>query len=126
MSDVKGGVSDTPGRPTASASCSWWVSPIRAIRQDDDDKTAADKKKTRPPIVIDRYHFKEDVQGYLRNERTHLYLFDVATKKAGSADHGHAARRRVAGLVARRHADRLRQQARLRRSRSPRRTPTSG
>jgi len=32
------------------------------------------------PIVIDRYHFKQDIQGYLGNQRSHLYLFDVATK----------------------------------------------
>ena len=78
-----------------------------------------EKKKTAPPIVIDRYHFKQDVYGYLRNERTHLYLFDVATKKAEVLTPG-SFRRRVAGLVARRHADRVRQQARHRRPRSPR------
>ena len=34
------------------------------------------------PIVIDRYRFKQDVQGYLRSGRhTYIYLFDVATKK---------------------------------------------
>jgi dipeptidyl aminopeptidase/acylaminoacyl peptidase len=34
------------------------------------------------PIVIDRYHFKQDVQGYLRDdERASLYLYDIATKK---------------------------------------------
>jgi dipeptidyl aminopeptidase/acylaminoacyl peptidase len=34
------------------------------------------------PFVIDRYHFKQDVQGYLRNdERGSLYLYDIATKK---------------------------------------------
>jgi dipeptidyl aminopeptidase/acylaminoacyl peptidase len=34
------------------------------------------------PIVIDRYHFKQDVQGYLRNDELDaLYLYDVATKK---------------------------------------------
>ena len=33
------------------------------------------------PIVIDRYHFKQDVQGYLTANRSHLFLFDVATKK---------------------------------------------
>ncbi len=33
------------------------------------------------PIVIDRYHFKQDVQGYLSDKRSHLFLFDVATKK---------------------------------------------
>jgi dipeptidyl aminopeptidase/acylaminoacyl peptidase len=35
------------------------------------------------PIVIDRYHFKQDIQGYLRNDAfTALYLYDIATKKA--------------------------------------------
>ncbi len=34
------------------------------------------------PIVIDRYRFKQDVQGYLLSgRRSYLYLFDVATKK---------------------------------------------
>jgi dipeptidyl aminopeptidase/acylaminoacyl peptidase len=34
------------------------------------------------PIVIDRYHYKQDVQGYLLSGRhTYLYLFNVATKK---------------------------------------------
>jgi dipeptidyl aminopeptidase/acylaminoacyl peptidase len=35
------------------------------------------------PIVIDRYHFKQDVQGYLRDDAwDSLYLYDIATKKA--------------------------------------------
>ncbi|MFZ0743305.1 MAG: S9 family peptidase, partial [Terracidiphilus sp.] len=35
------------------------------------------------PIVIDRYHFKQDIQGYLRdNDWDALYLYDIATKKA--------------------------------------------
>ncbi len=33
------------------------------------------------PIVVDRYHFKQDIQGYLSEKRSHLFLFDVATKK---------------------------------------------
>jgi dipeptidyl aminopeptidase/acylaminoacyl peptidase len=34
------------------------------------------------PIVIDRYRFKQDVQGYLLSGRhSYLYLFEVATKK---------------------------------------------
>jgi Tol biopolymer transport system component len=34
------------------------------------------------PIVIDRYRFKQDGQGYLRSGRyTYIYLFDIATKK---------------------------------------------
>lgn len=34
------------------------------------------------PIVIDRYHFKQDGQGYLTGHRhSYIYLFDLATKK---------------------------------------------
>ena len=34
------------------------------------------------PIVIDRYRYKQDVQGYLLTGRhTYIYLFDIATKK---------------------------------------------
>ena len=34
------------------------------------------------PYVIDRYHFKQDVQGYLRNDAHEaLYLLDLGTKK---------------------------------------------
>jgi dipeptidyl aminopeptidase/acylaminoacyl peptidase len=38
-------------------------------------------KKTPRPIVIDRFHFKEDETGYLTNRRQHLYLLDLATRK---------------------------------------------
>jgi dipeptidyl aminopeptidase/acylaminoacyl peptidase len=37
--------------------------------------------KTDPPIVIDRYYFKEDYTGYVRRKRKHLYLFTLADKK---------------------------------------------
>lgn len=42
-------------------------------------------KKPEPPkpIVIDRYHFKQDVQGYIRdNDWDSLYLYDIASKKS--------------------------------------------
>jgi dipeptidyl aminopeptidase/acylaminoacyl peptidase len=40
------------------------------------------KPKTPKPIVIDRYKFKQDVQGYLLSGRhSYIYLFDVSTKK---------------------------------------------
>lgn len=50
---------------------------------DPDSLTAAQKakKKTAPPIVIDRFQFKKDVDGYLNQQRQHLYLFDVATHR---------------------------------------------
>jgi dipeptidyl aminopeptidase/acylaminoacyl peptidase len=50
--------------------------------EDPRKQIGADKDKTPPPIVIDRYYFKEDVTGYLGTQRQHLYLFDMATRKA--------------------------------------------
>jgi len=44
----------------------------------DEDKGA--KPKPPKPIVLDRYHFKQDIEGYLTDKQPHLYLFDVATK----------------------------------------------
>ena len=53
---------------------------------EDDDPDAQQKRwrhaKAPKPIVLDRYHFKHDVDGYLTAaSRTHLYLFDVDNKK---------------------------------------------
>jgi len=40
------------------------------------------KPKTPKPIVIDRYHYKQDVEGYLLSGRhTYIYLFDIASGK---------------------------------------------
>ena len=54
--------------------------------------TPATPRKPPKPIVIDRYKFKQDVQGYLLSGRhSNIYLFDIASKKferltAGKAD----------------------------------------
>ena len=40
------------------------------------------KAKTPRPHVIDRLQFKRDGTGYLDRRRTHIYVFDVATKAA--------------------------------------------
>ncbi|HUJ71123.1 MAG TPA: S9 family peptidase, partial [Verrucomicrobiae bacterium] len=48
---------------------------------EDKDKEAKGKKpKTPRPMVVDRYRFKTDTVGYLDRRRTHLYVFDIATK----------------------------------------------
>ena len=39
------------------------------------------KPKPPKPIVIDRFHFKEDVQGFLTDQQPHLFLFNISTKK---------------------------------------------
>jgi dipeptidyl aminopeptidase/acylaminoacyl peptidase len=51
-------------------------------------KSEPDAEEGKPPappkpIVIDRYHFKHDVVGYLRDDAwSSIYLYDLATKKA--------------------------------------------
>ena len=40
------------------------------------------KEKTKPPIVINRYRFKEDIAGYLTTGRQHLYILDLASRKS--------------------------------------------
>jgi dipeptidyl aminopeptidase/acylaminoacyl peptidase len=52
-----------------------------AKEKDKDKEKPAAKPKTPPPYVIDRLQFKEDTVGYLDHRRTHLYIFDVASKK---------------------------------------------
>jgi dipeptidyl aminopeptidase/acylaminoacyl peptidase len=82
QTDVKGGISDYAWSPDSRRIVLVVNDPDPRDPQDDDkDKKDPEKKKTPPPVVIDRYHFKEDVSGYLRGERTHLYLFDLAAKK---------------------------------------------
>lgn len=41
----------------------------------DDEK---DRDKAKPPIVISRYYFKQDIVGYLTERHSHLFLLDLA------------------------------------------------
>jgi dipeptidyl aminopeptidase/acylaminoacyl peptidase len=47
-----------------------------------DEGKASGKKKTKKPIVIDRYQFKSDGTGYLDQRRHHLSIVDLATRKS--------------------------------------------
>ena len=53
-------------------------------------KTSSDtsKVKTPKPIVLDRYKFKQDVEGYLTKKPVHLYLYDITTKKLDTLTKG--------------------------------------
>jgi dipeptidyl aminopeptidase/acylaminoacyl peptidase len=44
-------------------------------------KKGEKKRKNPPPWVITRRQFKKDYVGYLDSRRTHLYVFDVTSKK---------------------------------------------
>ena len=79
ITDIKGGVSDHAWSPDSKRLVLVVQDPDPA-NKDADEKP--DEKKTPKPIVIDRYHFKADGDGFLRGERSHLYLFDLDAKKA--------------------------------------------
>lgn len=46
----------------------------------DKDYSDSAKTKIRTPYVMDRYQFKQDIQGYLDRRAAHLFLFDVEKK----------------------------------------------
>lgn len=52
------------------------------VGDEDPAKAPGMKDKTPPPIVVDRYYFKEDGSDYLGPLHQHLYVFDIATRKA--------------------------------------------
>jgi len=49
---------------------------------EDDKPSNGPNAKAPKPIVIERYKFKQDIQGYLTAKPARFYLFDVATKKS--------------------------------------------
>lgn len=54
----------------------------------DFDYSDTARTKIRKPYEIDRYQFKDDVDGYLDDRKTHLYLFNVETKKLDTLTKG--------------------------------------
>ncbi|HET7695131.1 MAG TPA: S9 family peptidase [Vicinamibacterales bacterium] len=87
VTDVKGGIADYEWAPDATRLV-FVVNEPDPRDPKEDEKADPEKKKTPPPIVIDRYQFKQDVEGYLRNARSHLYVFDLAAKKAEALTSG--------------------------------------
>src|SRR5512137_809933 len=79
LTEIKGGVRDYAWSPDGRR--------LAIVSSDRDpaeepEKMEGWKRKTAPPIVIDRYHFKRDRDGYLKRFYSHLWLFDVASRKA--------------------------------------------
>jgi len=83
LTDIKGGVSDYAWSPDSKRFVLVVEDPDPSVAEDEKDKEKKDgESKTPKPIVVNRYYFKADVSGYLRGERSHLQLFDIAAKKA--------------------------------------------
>ena len=84
LTDVKGGVSDYAWAPDSKRLVLVVndADPAVATAEEESEKAKEGPAKTPKPIVVDRYHFKQDGDGFLRGEKNHLYLFDIAAKKA--------------------------------------------
>ncbi|MBK8003076.1 MAG: S9 family peptidase [Gemmatimonadetes bacterium] len=83
ITELKGGIDDYAWSPDGTRmvlviSDRDTVETLDALRDVPRDSTWPED--TPPPLIIDRYYFKEDYTGYVRKVRSHLYLFDVATR----------------------------------------------
>ncbi len=79
LTDIKGEINDYVWSPNGTK--------ILLVVKDPDYSDTG-KTKIRVPYVMDRYHFKQDYQGYLEKRATHLYLFDINTKKLDTLTSG--------------------------------------
>jgi dipeptidyl aminopeptidase/acylaminoacyl peptidase len=74
LTKFRGGVSDFQWAPDSAR--------LAVIASDPELAEGEEKPKQPKPIVIDRHYFKEDSAGWLTDKRQHLYLFEIAGKKA--------------------------------------------
>jgi len=83
VTQVKGGISGFAWSPDSKRI-------VLVVDEETDSIARKDtaEHKTPKPIVIDRYHFKRDVAGYLGSKRSHLSLFDVASRKVETLTFG--------------------------------------
>ena len=77
--EAAGTTGTTGGPPTPTPQTA--APPVKETKKDEPPKTPK-------PIVITRRQFKRDVEGYLREIRNHLYVFDVATKASEQVTSG--------------------------------------
>jgi dipeptidyl aminopeptidase/acylaminoacyl peptidase len=81
ISEIKGGVS----------SIAWAPDGKRLAIVVNDPDPATDSANAKPkPIVLDKYQFKRDGQGFIGPQREHVFIFDLATRKAEQITRGDA------------------------------------
>jgi len=78
LTEIEGGVSDYSWSPDSRK---FVFTKSDKDPADEPEKMEGWKRKTAAPIVIDRYHFKQDREGYLKRFYTHVFVFDIAAKK---------------------------------------------
>ena len=74
LTSFPGGVSDFDWSPDSTR--------LAVIANDPERAEGEEEPQQPPPIVIDRHYFKEDYVGWVTDRRQHLYLFEVAGRKA--------------------------------------------
>ncbi|HEY9014466.1 MAG TPA: S9 family peptidase, partial [Gemmatimonadales bacterium] len=83
VTDLPGGVSTFAWSPDSKRLALIATDPDSGAKSDSASaKNDSTKTASARPIVINRYQFKEDETGYLGRKRDHLYVFDLATRKA--------------------------------------------
>ncbi|MGI9114232.1 MAG: peptidase S9 family protein [Chthoniobacterales bacterium] len=83
FTDAKGGVDDFAWAPDSTR--------IALVVKDPDPREPEKKekeKKTVAPLVIDRFQFKQDIEGYLTDRYSHLQLLELTTRKIESLTSG--------------------------------------
>ncbi|HMN08104.1 MAG TPA: S9 family peptidase [Gemmatimonadaceae bacterium] len=83
LTDFKDGVSEYAWSPDGTRLVVVSRDPVP-----EDEKKDSAAARSPKPIVIDRYHFKEDREGYLERRRSHLYVVDVASRKVEQVTSG--------------------------------------
>ena len=76
ITTLKGGVDDFVWSPDSKR-----LALVLDVETDSVARADTTEHKTPKPIVINRYNFKQDITGYLGSKRSHLALFDVASRK---------------------------------------------
>ncbi len=71
LTNLPGGVDDFQWAPDSLR--------LALAATDPERPAGAPKPKNPPPIVTERFHFKQDVDGYLGTRRSHLYLHEIAS-----------------------------------------------
>jgi dipeptidyl aminopeptidase/acylaminoacyl peptidase len=79
---------EAPAKPAAATPAAPDKPPTDKPAADKPGAEAPKKPKTPKPIVIDRYTFKRDGDGYLGKQRSHLSVLTVATRKVDSLTSG--------------------------------------
>ncbi|MCZ6779030.1 MAG: S9 family peptidase [Acidobacteria bacterium] len=83
LTDLRGSISDYTWSPDSSR--------LALIAKDPDPPETEDtggKPRTPKPIVLDRFQFMRDFVGFLGDQYSHLYLFDLKDRKSTPLTHG--------------------------------------